>query len=74
MENYNFSKGLRSVSHKETVPTIFCIGMRVWCKLGHRNWTEGIIRDHAETPRRYHVRLADGKVFGRNVKALRPNR
>ena len=57
-----------------TLPTEYCVGMKVWCKLGHRKWAEGVIVEHAETPRSYYIKLSDGKVFRRNIKSLRPNR
>ncbi|XP_067930779.1 uncharacterized protein [Watersipora subatra] len=57
-----------------TLPTEYCVGMKVWCKLGHRRWAEGVIVEHPETPRSYYIKLSDGKVFRRNIKALRPNR
>ncbi|XP_067943071.1 uncharacterized protein [Watersipora subatra] len=57
-----------------TLPTGYCVEMKVWCKLSHRKWAKGVIVEHAETPQSYYIRLADGKVFRRNIKALRPNR
>lgn len=49
----------------------FCVGMRVWCQLAHRQWVEGVIVRQAETPRSFYVDIGNGRVFRRNIKCLR---
>ncbi|XP_067951274.1 uncharacterized protein [Watersipora subatra] len=53
-------------------PIEMCVGMRVWCQLGHRRWVDGVIIRRAETPRSFYVNIGKGRVFRRNIKFLRP--
>lgn len=55
-------------------PTEYCVGMKVWCRLGHRKWTEGTIVEHAEAPRSFYVDIGHGKILRKNQKYLRLHR
>ena len=61
---FNTSTGRQTVQ--------FCVGMKVWCKMGHRIWKEGTIVQHAVEPRSYFIDLGEGKVIRKNVTFLRP--
>ena len=48
------------------MPSNFMEGTEAWVKMSHRNWVNGKVLKHPETPYSFIVKLADGGVFRRN--------